>query len=130
MKLVTTILALFFLVTGFVPRADYAELSKLPTLIQHYQFHQQHEDAAISFFDFLQKHYTDNSSDNDDAAHEELPFQNHEHCAGGLILFTIAQLDFSFIQLKIEDHYNTPKIKYFIGSYFGNIWQPPCLLIG
>lgn len=127
MKWTCAIFAFFFLLMGFVPRADYEELAKLPSLIEHFEYHQAKEDKSISFFDFLSMHYNDASEDNDES-HNELPFHNHEHCAGGVLMFSINYLNFSFIQPKVSFFFNAPKIKSLTSSYFANIWQPPCIL--
>jgi hypothetical protein len=121
-------LAIFFLVTGFIPRADYAELGKLHSLIQHFEFHQKTSTTKISFFEFLNMHYDSNNQQEHDEQHEELPFHNHAHeqCAGGILMFPISFLDFSFIQNKFELVFQFSKIKHFVASYFGAIWQPPC----
>lgn len=130
MKLATGLLAIYFLVTGFIPRADYAELVKLPSLLEHYEFHITHEKKDISFLAFLSMHYNHSSQEEEDKNHEDLPFHHHEHCAGGILMFYVTHFNVSFIKIPTTDFFFIfPQIKTFIGAYFGNIWQPPCISV-
>lgn len=129
MKLATAILALFFLMTGLIPRADYAELSKLPTLLSHYDFHVANEDKTMSFLTFLHLHYNDKSHGEDDSNHDDLPFHHHEQCAGGILISTISTLYFSFINnTQIDFFFQFSHTNVFLSAYFGSIWQPPCIV--
>jgi hypothetical protein len=129
MKLATAILALFFLITGFIPRADYAELSKLPTLLTHYDFHVSSGDKSMSFLAFLNLHYNDTTHNEDGTNHDDLPFHHHDQCAGGILISTISTLHFSFINTtNIEFFFQFSHTNVFMNAYFGNIWQPPCIV--
>ena len=125
MKFTAVFLAIFFFLTGYIPKADYEELVKFPALLVHYQFHTTEE--AISFVEFLIEHYSEHAAQ--DQEHQNLPFHQHDHCTGG-ILFSIPFFSVSFLAIPLLNNstYHLPKINSFTTSFFVSIWQPPCIV--
>jgi hypothetical protein len=70
MKKVTAIFFLFLFATSFT---ELGQLLKFPVLVQHYYSHQ--EKASISFYGFLQDHYTSHRDDGDNKEDMQLPFK-------------------------------------------------------
>ena len=102
------------------------ELLKLPVLIHHYLEH--HDDAGISFADFLHKHYDEeNSHPSPNNEHEKLPFKSHDL---GFSQTTLVLQSPAVFELKIGNLLSTKiNISYSEGFYsssiLSRIWQPP-----
>jgi len=106
---------------------ELGQLLELPVLIHHYTKH-HHDDAGMSFLNFLHKHYLEEKSHpSANNEHEKLPFKSH---------------DFGFLQSNIMVHpaivfdlkTNQPVLikvpiiyaEAFISStLLSRIWQPP-----
>lgn len=71
------LLAVYFLLGSFLPRADWEELPKLSSLVDHYQEHKAGESSDYSFLDFLWSHYAQPSEQGSSDAHNQLPFFQH-----------------------------------------------------
>src|SRR5690242_7077567 len=67
----------FILICLFISNSQpFAQLCKIPLLIQHYSKHKS-ADTSLSLFDFLKLHYSKESqNDNDDNEDNRLPFKN------------------------------------------------------
>jgi|SRR6478672_2155200 len=67
------ITAIFFLVIFAGSFTELGQLIKLPSLVQHYYAHQQK--SAVSFFDYLEEHYSSHRDDGDKNEDMQLPFK-------------------------------------------------------
>jgi hypothetical protein len=56
-KISSIFLSLYLFVGSMIPGNSFFELSELPALLQHYQYHRMVETPGISFYDFLGLHY-------------------------------------------------------------------------
>ena len=69
-------LAVYLLWGSLIPGNSFFELSSLPSLVRHYQYHRSVE-SRISFIAFLKLHYTnDNHGKSDPKNHTNLPLQH------------------------------------------------------
>ena len=57
------ITAIFFLVIFATSFTELGQLFKIPSLVQHYYSHQ--EKSSVSFFDYLEDHYSSHRDDGD-----------------------------------------------------------------
>ena len=72
----------------------FSQLCKIPTLLQHFQEHQQ-RNHHLAFIDFLAMHYWgDDLNDDDDDRDRQLPFKNET------IVYSAYYLAIHKIQLK------------------------------
>jgi hypothetical protein len=67
------ITAIFFLIIFATSYTDFGQLAKLPILVQHYFSHNQK--SAVSFFHYLQEHYSYHGDDGDNREDMQLPFK-------------------------------------------------------
>ena len=74
------------------------ELSKFPTLIQHYLQHRK-KDSSLSFIEFIKIHYAGNAhpNDNDDSEDDRLPFKSIDG---------ISHIDTPPVEKRIENFEN------------------------
>jgi hypothetical protein len=123
--------ALFFAVFIFfgslLPNSDLHELSKISTLLQHFQVHQEKYPEQAGFLQFLQMHYQDvqhMQSEN----HDNLPFKHFGNSPYDYFVNTpVIQSPASVAVLK-------PQVVYILfdpakpESFSGSIWQPPQII--
>jgi hypothetical protein len=125
MRWISFILFIQILAASLLPQMDFAELSKLPSLINHYQLHQTEKNYKGSFLDFLSLHYGEKNEDGHD--HSHLPFKNCHH-----------SFDYTFVAIRLvwastetileKNNKNTSLYKpSFYSNYFHEILQPPKL---
>ncbi|MFN4123110.1 MAG: hypothetical protein ACK4GL_07380 [Flavobacteriales bacterium] len=103
------------------------QVLRLPTLIHHFQEHQQ-EDPEGTFFDFVAQHYAPeiNHPDDEHRDHENLPFKTADFSVLQVVKiihhsaesFELHQPEFERIKLTFSP-FN------FYNAYLSNIWQPP-----
>jgi hypothetical protein len=67
------ITSIFFLIIFATTYTDLGQLVKLPILVQHYFSHNQKN--PVSFFNYLQEHYTNHGDDGDNKEDMQLPFK-------------------------------------------------------
>ncbi|MBT9395282.1 hypothetical protein KLP40_19100 [Hymenobacter sp. NST-14] len=80
-------LGLLMLVSGLVPRNDFAELTKLPELARHYRYHRALAGGRLSPLAFLALHYGPQGarhhrnpvSSRDAQDHQKLPLEHQHH---------------------------------------------------
>ncbi|MDI1354276.1 MAG: hypothetical protein PSX36_05140 [bacterium] len=120
-------MVIIVLFTYLFSATEFAELLKVPELLEHYTEHQT-KNKTISFFDFLAIHYFDaQDSSDDDGRDGALPFKSHSNCPHLAEQFnslpgvpTSLKPALSFIGkifgMVEEDSYAT---------YHTSIWQPP-----
>ncbi|MFN8417415.1 MAG: hypothetical protein U0U66_13870 [Cytophagaceae bacterium] len=98
-----------------------SELLKIPALLAHY--HQHVTVEKISFVEFLQEHYQENTSDQE---HHELPFKDCSHHQHLTYYFTIPFLIIPSSDIDNISEMNTTfySIEKPITRPSG-VWQPP-----
>lgn len=107
--------------------AEFAEVLKIPQLVEHYQAHKSNDN--LSFFAFVQMHYTQPVVvDHDFEDDNKLPFREHEHCAAqSSIMIINANESIRFIHQEAR----LPESNSFnqmVGTQLSySIWQPPKL---
>lgn len=123
MKWISVILSIQIFVASLFPQMDFAELTKLPTLVKHYKIHQTEQNYKGSFLDFISLHYGEKNNDGHD--HSNLPFKNCSHT-----------FDYTFISFGLEmpssevlSEQNIKNTTFYKSSdysnYFHEILQPP-----
>lgn len=60
------------------------ELCRIPLLVEHFEEHEK-TNQNISFFSFLNEHYS--QTDSNDTEHGDLPFKSHLHTSSLLLAF-------------------------------------------
>ncbi|NND08081.1 MAG: hypothetical protein HKN87_17005 [Saprospiraceae bacterium] len=75
--------AIYFLLGGLFPNADFGQLAHIPEAIAHFQEHQreaQLKRVDFSILSFIQDHYSDpdGHEHDDQTSHDQLPLQ-HVH---------------------------------------------------
>jgi len=99
------------------------ELFRVPDLVDHFYDHQQ-EDHDLTFFSFLNQHYFDVNSHNDDHEHQ-LPFKSTD--AHAVMIFSLTprcEIPTSEPQ-RVTRTYPWPLDASVILRYTGSIFQPP-----
>ena len=97
-------------------------------MLEHYKEHKE-KNNALSFFDFLDMHYSDVQDDDGDTEKDnKLPFKSHDNCQTiNSNLFTAFDTQNYTIQpLAIfvnELHFK--QLQLIPSSFQGSIWQPP-----
>ncbi len=112
---------------SFIPLSDNAEIGRLRHLVEHFQEHQQAE--AISFIDFLLKHYSpfskhSTSSSND---HHSLPFHaplSTGHSAASPYLHVVANHTL-FLPVQTLQKFRPLPNKCQTFLLYTSIFQPP-----
>ncbi|MFL0353404.1 hypothetical protein [Xanthomarina sp. GH4-25] len=106
---------------------SFEDFSKLSTLLEHAQYHQ--ENYGDSFVDFISEHYGDAKfqHENNHEEHEDLPFKHHHQtCVHANAAFTLPTSNFTleyqpFIAIPCNFFYKE-SISLFEKS---SIFQPP-----
>ncbi|WP_299823726.1 hypothetical protein [uncultured Pontibacter sp.] len=115
----------FIFIGSLLPNSDLHELSKIPTLLQHYQQHRQSANWQLSFSDFLKMHYACSAEQQTAGEHDSLPFKQMGNSAYDYFVSTpVVQHPTDFIEqmpLVLTHHLHTAPSNLFDGS----IWQPP-----
>lgn len=110
---------------------EIGQLLKLPSLIQHFTEHHDHDDNLdISFADFIDFHYnnTEKHSSKENENHQNLPFKTINSNVNTVLAFE-NQTEFSFRKLNIISLNRTVPFSqdFYISSVFASIWLPPKL---
>ncbi|MGI4865482.1 MAG: hypothetical protein ACRYFZ_16290 [Janthinobacterium lividum] len=87
------------LLGSLIPQNDLAELSKLPALVAHYQYHHSAAGGGLSLIEFLAEHYGAGTrheagcylSQGHQRDHHNLPLHNHGNCPEVLFVLTSAR---------------------------------------
>lgn len=125
MKLATLLLAFHMLLGSLLPHADYAELTKLPVLYEHYQTHLHRSQGHLSLADFLLMHYADRQHQQSEN-HDQLPFQHHHSCVG-IVFYFLTNFHFEFKPLSFATVVSYCHHAFFFSSFSSGIFQPPKL---
>ncbi|MCC6369804.1 MAG: hypothetical protein IT236_02240 [Bacteroidia bacterium] len=107
---------------------EFRELLKFPEMIEHYHEHKE-KNHLISFFDFLDMHYSNTQDDDGDADRDmKLPFKSHNNCASvsnNLFTGSVHQA-YAFHPLETKTKtYSLPQLQFIPSSFQVSIWQPP-----
>ncbi|KAA5541603.1 hypothetical protein [Adhaeribacter rhizoryzae] len=124
MRLRAIFFAVYIFIGSLLPNSDLHEISKISSLIQHFQRHQDTAGGNLSLLDFLKMHYKD-AKHMQSENHEALPFKKmgnspYDYFVNSIRFHYSAEVpEFSEII-----HFPQPisRVKY---TYAGTIWQPP-----
>ena len=107
------------------------QLTKLPSLFEHYAAHKA-GDKSLTICGFLYEHYIVNHpNDPDYAADMQLPFKSHnEYIFSNISSFQSVQqqvqvaIPVHFSELSVEEYqlYKQPSL---LSAHLSNVWQPP-----
>ncbi len=120
------ILALFFSLQIITNNAFVEDIARIPSLVNHYQHHQEEETPGISFLDFIAIHYTSDVSDTD-IDHHSLPLK-HANDAGHVHLipaFTIPESQSGLLIVPTEVEHFTLHTQFIPNHNLDAIFQPP-----
>lgn len=89
-------LGILMLLGSFVPENDLGELAKLPSLVEHYQYHHSAAGGGLNFGQFIAEHYGAGTkhyagctlSPRHQQDHQNLPLRCHHGC--GTVSFVVA----------------------------------------
>lgn len=119
MKFIVTI---FIFVLFAITQTPLGQLLKLPVLIEHFNKHRNQD--GISFFEFLNYHYSTDHNDADESEDQELPFKTMDlQNFGFAIVPAILKQEFSLsfevtAKVMLNDAY-TPQ------QHLCSIFHPP-----
>lgn len=107
---------------------ELGQLLKLPKLMEHFAEH-AHEDAGVTFTDFLAMHYSpDAPKDEDYEEDKQLPFKEHNTSAGtNWIVFTpvTSSVIFTPTNANAAEHFILYSEDFISSSLSVLVWQPP-----
>ena len=69
-----------FFGAALMPGSSMSDFFRMPALFQHYEYTVEHENADISFTEYLQMHFSASKHNVNTAQHQNLPF--HESSQG------------------------------------------------
>lgn len=117
----SVVLLVYFFVGSIMPGGDWHEVPKLVNLIEHFEAHEDQSEGKISVIDFLNMHYT-NSDSQDNDEHANLPF--HHLCS-----FTFIALIPAFELRLVHSMPHSKAIELYsfsvVRDHIPNVWQPP-----
>lgn len=123
MKLVLSIFLSLQIITNFT---FFEDVVRIPMLIEHFHHHTEKETPNISFIDFIEMHYFNNSN-NQDVSHNTLPL-NHSNDIGHVHLipaFTIPESLRDFTPIVIEIEHIIFSEEFIPNHKLDSIFQPP-----
>jgi len=116
--------AIFILIGSLLPSSDFHELSKISSLLQHYQEHTARTAQSLEFLDFLKMHYTC-ADKKESENHDNLPFKQMGNSPYDYFVSTT-------VFHEAETFLVFTPVKHFVhldlalsGQFTGSIWQPP-----
>jgi hypothetical protein len=122
------LIAILFLSIYLISTTELHQLGKLPLLMEHYKEHKQ-ENSNLTFFDFLNIHYSgESSAANQHNKHEQLPFKSNDGCVASLISVYISPTISPFVLKEFGEPkkvFHSTKDILLSSTYLSNIWQPP-----
>ncbi|MCX6292265.1 MAG: hypothetical protein NT126_10945 [Bacteroidetes bacterium] len=126
-KAVAVFLSLYMLTGSLIPGNNFFELSSIPTLVKHFQYHRAYEDKGISFSSYLKKHYG-NSGHRDSTLPSHKNSTLHHH-GRTIPVDEIVNLTSSFPGLCFSfssDYLSIPLTDYFPDDQFSSgVFHPP-----
>ena len=122
-KMISILLAFYFLLAGLMPNMDIHELGSIPDLVAHYAEHSQ-SDNEMGISKFITVHYGIQDQLPNDG--HDLPFKNHT-CGIVAHFFTTLMTPFilHFSSARINQEYRDTYILHLISQFTFSIWQPP-----
>jgi len=75
-KLLALGFAFLFLLGSLLPRSNFRELEKIPSMINHFEHHKKVFDKNLTFAAFLLLHFSPGTDHNEPSHQTELPLQN------------------------------------------------------
>lgn len=123
------VIAIVFCLQILSGNAFAMELTKLPSMVQHYFEHEKEEHPDLSFIDFLIEHYVHEHSDElGGHCDEKIPFKHCNDCcthSSSVAAFTLPELS-SEINSLVYAQFNYPTAPTdFNSEVYVCIWQPP-----
>ncbi|UOR03895.1 hypothetical protein MUN82_13165 [Hymenobacter aerilatus] len=125
-------LALLMLLGSLIPQNDLSELTKLPELLDHYQYHHTVAGGSLSLSEFLVLHYSPNTthylhahSAQHNIEHQKLPLHSHHDCVMAAYVLPTRP-----IVVPLRVHWPTPALRASEGpmyafSFSRALLQPP-----
>jgi len=130
MRAVAYILAVYMALGSLLPGTDFSQLSRIPSLLDHFSLHQQLAEQTgeqLSFLQFVHMHFYQTNSHAEDANgakhdHQELPLQSVSiHLELALCTALPSDINFPAAQVLSIFTYRIPQ-----GSnYASTLLQPP-----
>jgi hypothetical protein len=123
-KYVSIILLSIYLIS----LTELSQLVKLPLLIEHFSEHKQ-KDGHMSFWKFLQIHYSQNKlNDADYEKDMKLPFKSHDGCINSIVSESVPTSYYFISSKPVFSHsnsYSSYTEQFLTSAYLTSIWQPP-----
>jgi hypothetical protein len=124
LRLRAVFFAVYIFIGSLLPNSDLHEFSKISSLIQHYQRHQDNAGGRLSLLDFLKMHYQDAKHMRAEN-HEALPFKQmgnspFDYFVNSIRFHYTAEVP-EFSEIK-QFQQPVTRVKY---TFAGTIWQPP-----
>lgn len=127
MKATARLLALYFFLGSLLPGSDYSQLTRLHSLFEHYQDHQQwaaEQGQPMNFSAFLLEHFLD-ADGHEDSSHQDLPLKHLNHFDFMLAQAPLAALPYSIALPSLRV---LPLSSLGLSSSFlDSIFRPPML---
>lgn len=123
------VIAIVFCLQILSGNAFALELTKLPSLVQHYFEHEREEHPDLTFADFLVEHYMhDHSDELEGHCDEKLPFKHcHDCCTHSSSVSAFVMSDYQLtVKSEISEfEYHNLYYTNIPAGYLNCIWQPP-----
>ena len=107
---------------------ELSQLVKLPLLIEHFSEHKQ-KDGHMSFWKFLQIHYSQNKlNDADYEKDMKLPFKSYDGCINSIVSESVTTSYYFISSKPVFSHsnsYSSYTEQFLTSAYLTSIWQPP-----
>jgi hypothetical protein len=118
-------LAALLLLIHISVNTEAGQLFRLPSLIRHYQKHQQ-EHSGYTLTEFLLKHYA--GDEGNDADHDQLPFHDFSHSSMAIVFAPMVNPPTSSsILFEPEGSRSAERSEGLITAYTDCLLQPPRL---
>lgn len=128
MRALAHMLALYMLLGSLFPGSDFSQLSRIPSLLDHFAQHREmanQKDDQLSFLQFVRMHFyqtnqhADHSGEHD---HQNLPLQSISlHLEFTISAFSLPEISCPFTETQSAFAYQAPQ-----GSnYAATFLQPP-----
>lgn len=121
------LLAFFFSLQIVTNNAFAEDVLRIPSLVEHYQHHQEKESHGLSFLDFITLHYGAGSENYKDIDHHSLPLKHssdvgHVHVPS---VFTVSESGVGFSNVSIEIKHVHFYTSFIPNNNLESIFQPP-----
>ena len=128
-------LGILMLLGSFVPENDLGELAKLPSLVEHYQYHHSAAGGGLNFGQFIAEHYGAGTkhyvgctlSPRHQQDHQNLPLRCHHGC--GTVSFVVAPVTrLMFVarpETAVVPAYHAATTPRYAFNFSNSLGQPP-----